>query len=201
MHRRSIFLFALPALLACLLLATSAHAGKPNLKFKKCKKADEAQIEKAWQWVIDHVDDIAAKMGKDGLSKMSAKQKARYKKKLEKKTNVRCIDDKKSCKNSKVDGYAIPILHQKKIHLCTKELNARRDPMREYVIVIAHELAHLVKIQAHRTNCEKYYRNPRFAQSIDLATDSIYSKGSVKSRQDYFVGAVCDPKNPKKRKK
>lgn len=181
------------ALLACLLglaFTSTALAGdKPNLKFKGCSKTDETKITDAWQWVIDNVDKIQSKMGKNGLKSMSDKVKKRYKKKLLKKTKVRCMNEKKACK--KVWGWALPIAHQKRISLCTQYF--AKDTLRDYSVTIAHEVAHLARINGHRTKCEKMYTKPRFSQSIDLAVHALYGPRSVKELQDYYL-TTCKKK-------
>lgn len=156
----------IPALvLAALLTAAPALAARPDLKFKDCSQAEQAKITRAFQWLIDNLDKVDAKMGRNGLMDWPAGSRQKFAKKLTKRTQVRCINDKKVCQKAKIYGRSVPVLHQKRVDLCTRLFKDDVD----YTTTIAHELSHLVRMNAHRKKCEDMYLKPRFSQSVDLA--------------------------------
>ncbi len=68
------------------------------------------------------------------------------------------------------------MLHQKRVSLCTNALTTEADR----AAVIIHELAHLVRLNVHRTKCKKRCEKPRFSESVEQAafwahTGSAYS--------------------------
>lgn len=157
----------------------AAHA-KPKLVFKRCNAKEKKKIKKAVRWLRNNFGKISRQMGKNGLMDWPGKSKKKLKKKLtRKKIKFRCIGDKKRCQPKKkkngyygqLKGRAVPILHQRRVALCTNALQGRG----EYAAVIMHELAHLVRINAHRSKCKKRCRKPRFSESVEQATFAAYT--------------------------
>jgi len=182
-------------LLTITMLATSAHG--TTYKWKDCNSSQKNQIKAAVKWLKNNISKIDAKMGKNGLKKWPGKSRSKWKAKLDKKLKIRCRKaDSRMCKPKEVGdglfrttrGKVIPILHQRRIDLCMENIknsgvNATEDAA-ALASVIAHEIAHLVRLNAHRTKCKKKYEKPRFSQSVGLAVYHGYMKTTYKS-SDY----------------
>ncbi len=157
--------------LAALSLPFAAHGR--DLDFKDCNKAEKKEIRGALKWLVDHFDDVGKKMGKQGLMEWPGGSKAKLKKKIaEKDLKFACISEKKKCDpktkgatTTQLRGRTVPVFHQKRVALCTNALSGEAD----YAAVIIHELAHLVRVNAHKKNCEKRCREPRFSESVEQA--------------------------------
>ena len=128
------------------------------------------------------MDKIDRKMGRNGLMSWPGKSRNKFVNKLDKKLKIRCRDaDSKMCTPKEVGdnvfrtrrGRVIPILHQRRIDLCLKNIadsGKDEDEDAAYLAsIIAHEIAHLVRLNAHRTKCVNKYSKPRFSQSVGLA--------------------------------
>lgn len=172
-------------LVAALLVPATAHARK--LDFKNCNATEKKEIKSAVSWLVDNFDAVSSKMGKNGLLKWPGKSKKKLRKKLtEKNLKFKCISEKKQCDpkvkgttTTQLRGKAVPVLHQKRVSLCTHAITTKGDR----VAVIIHELAHLVRINAHRTKCTKRCEQPRFSESVEQAafwayTGTAYSKSA-----------------------
>jgi hypothetical protein len=123
-------------------------------------------------------------MGKNKLMDWPGQSRTKFKKKVKKDLKFFCINEKKKCKVEEGDtslllGQVVPVFAQKRINLCTKNLQTAADNrgvsvMSKYVGVISHEIAHLIRLNAHRTNCKKKYTMPRFSQSVGFAAEYAY---------------------------
>ncbi len=171
--------------LAALFVPTTTHARK--LDFKGCSAKEKKDIKAAVKWLVNHYGDISKKMGRNGLKKWPGKSKSKLKKKLaEKNLKFKCISEKKKCQpkvkgatTTQLRGRTVPVFHQKRVALCTNVLSDQAD----MAAVIIHELAHLVRINAHRTKCKKRCTKPRFSESVEQAalwahTGTAYSASS-----------------------
>jgi len=173
------------SLILVLLFAGSANA--TEYVWKDCNSSDKSKIKTSVNWLKSNMSKIDAKMGKNGLKDWPGKSRKKFVKKLDKKLKIRCRrSDSKMCTPKQVStnvtrttrGRVIPILHQRRIDLCLDNIENSGDNAQEdqayLTSVIAHEIAHLVRLNAHRTNCVKKYEKPRFSQSVGLATFHAY---------------------------
>lgn len=177
-------------LVSAVLIAPPAGAGgKPNIvwdtsKKDKCTSSEKTTITNALQWLIDNIGKVDKKMGKNGLKDWPGRSKKKFTKKLEKKLKFACVSERRRCQKSKdgsiLRGRVVPILHQRRVTLCTNHLSGDA----EYVSVIAHEIAHLVRLNKHRRKCKKKYEKPRFSQSVGLAAFHAY-EGTAYESADY----------------
>ncbi len=158
------------ALVASLLLAAPAAA--QNLQLISCDNTDKKTIKAAVSWILGNMSRIDAKMGKRGLMDWPGKSRTKFVKKLkEKKLKIRCDTEKKKCQKQSKQRYALyaedtPVLHQKRVTLCT---NYYKGDVEQTAATIAHEVAHLIRLNAHRTKCKNKCQKPRFSQSVGEA--------------------------------
>ena len=168
-----------------LLFAGSAYA--TEYIWKECSSSDRRQIKASIRWLKSNMNKLDAKMGKNGLKDWPGWSRKKFIKKLDKKLKIRCRrSDSKMCTPKQVSenltqttrGRVIPILHQRRIDLCLDNIEnsgkSTQEDQAHLTSVIAHEIAHLVRLNAHRTNCVKKYKKPRFSQSVGLATFHAY---------------------------
>ncbi len=170
-------------LMLCLAVPASALAGK--VTFKGCSSTDKTKINSALSWLKSNMSKIDARMGKNRLMDWPGKSRSKFVKKLSKNLKFVCKNDKRKCKKSDdgtvLYGQVVPIFAQKTIQLCTNNFVGKQV---HYVSTIAHEIAHLVRLNAHRTNCKKKYKNPRFSKSVGLAVKHAYENTSY-NYKDY----------------
>ena len=173
---------ALGVLAVGLMAATPALAG--DIKFKNCSSSDQTNIKSALKWLKNNMAKIDSRMGKNRLMKWPGKSRSKFVKKLSKNLKFVCKNDKKKCKPNRdgtvLMGKVVPVFAQKTIQLCTNNYGGQVN----YVSTIAHEIAHLVRLNAHRTNCEKMYKNPRFSKSVGLAAKHGFN-GNQYNYRDY----------------
>lgn len=167
-------------LLPLLSLALSGTAFAGDITFKDCSASDKANIKSAISWLKSNVSKIDAKMGKNGLMDWPGKSRKKWLAKLDKDLRFVCKNSKKKCtrvskSNTVLYGQVVPVFQQKTVQLCTNHFT---QGMSDYVGTIAHEIGHLVRLNAHRTNCKKACEKPRFSQSIGLAAEYAYGGGN-----------------------
>ncbi len=170
----------LGAVLAAATVSTPAFAAK--IKYKNCSKTDERNIKDALSWLKNNMSKVDRKMGKNGLKDWPGGSRKKFVKKLDKNLKFVCKNDKRKCKKNKdgsvLMGKVVPVFKQKTIQLCT---NNFFDGQVNYVATIAHEIAHLIRLNAHRTSCKKKYEKPRFSQSVGLAAYHAYKSSTYKA--------------------
>lgn len=171
----------------CGSIAVPAMATAKGTKFvfKNCSLSEKSSIKNAVGWLKNNHNKIDSKMGKNKLMKWPGKSHKKFKKKLKKTLKFSCISEKKRCNKAKkngatLGGRTVPVLHQKRIALCTNNLSSNAW----YTAVIAHEIAHLIRINSHRKKCKDKYTKPRFSQSVGLAVYHAYTNTTYKS-SDY----------------
>lgn len=151
--------------------------------WKDCSKSEKTKIETAVNWLKNNMSKIDAKMGKNGIKSWPGKSRDKFIAKLDKKLKFRCRQaTSKMCTPKEVSpnilrttrGKVIPILHQRRIDLCLANIadsgNSEEEDEAYLVAVIAHEIGHLIRLNAQHKNCVQKYENPRFSQSLGLAT-------------------------------
>lgn len=165
-----------------------------TITYSGCKSSEKTKIKTAINWLKNNMSKLDSRMGKNKLMAWPGSSRTKFKKKLNKNLKFLCINDKKKCKveagdTSMLLGQVVPVFAQKKVHLCTKNMQTAADNwgisvQAKYVGVIAHELAHLIRLNAHRTNCVKKYSQPRFSQSVGFAAEYGYI-GDTYNSTDY----------------
>ncbi|MFN3200343.1 MAG: hypothetical protein ACE366_18235 [Bradymonadia bacterium] len=165
-----------------LLISTSASAG--TITFKGCSASDQSNIKQAVQWLKDNISKIDAKMGKGALMSWPGNSRKKWLAKLDKDLKFVCKNAKKKCQRvsksgTVLYGQVVPVFQQKTVQLCTNHFTRG---MSDYVGTIAHEIGHLVRLNAHRTNCKKLCEKPRFSQSVGIAAEIAYTGGSYSAK-------------------
>jgi hypothetical protein len=97
-------------------------------------------------------------MGKNGLMDWPGGSRSKFAKKLRSRLKIRCIDSKSKCDptgKKTLRGRVVPILAQRRIALCTNNIASTSSKTGEseialYIGVLAHEVAHLVRVNSHR---------------------------------------------------
>ena len=177
------FFRLLPLLLVGLGLMTFSEAGAGELTFKDCSATDKKNIKSAISWIKGNMGQIDRKMGKNGLMDWPGKSRKRFVAKLDKKLIFKCKNEKKKCKprddGTVLMGKVVPVFKQRTIQLCTNNFFAGKA---NYAGTIAHEVAHLIRLNAHRLKKCRKYTNPRFSQSVGMATFHAYEKKTYKAK-------------------
>lgn len=186
--------FALTLILTC---AIPPSASATKYIWRDCSPSDQTKIRAAVTWLKRNVGKIDDKMGRGGLMKWPGKSRKKFIKKLDKTLKIRCRSAKsKMCTPKEVDenthrttrGRVIPIVHQRRIDLCLNHIAdsgvTDEEDAAHLTSVIAHEIAHLIRLNAHRKSCIKKYEKPKFSQSVGLATFHAYMKTRYRS-SDY----------------
>lgn len=161
-----------------LALPGSALAG--TVTYKDCSATAKSEIPKALAWLTGNISKVDAKMGKNGLMDWPGDSRSKWKAKLGKDLHFVCKDEKNKCQRVSGDGMVlygqvVPVFAQKTIQLCTNHFSRGLE---DYVSTIAHEVGHLVRLNAHRTSCTKKCEKPRFSQSVGLAARHAYKNTS-----------------------
>jgi hypothetical protein len=169
----------------------------PNVDVYDCNDGETDKIHESVRWLQDNLSALDAKMGRDGLMDWPGDSRANFEEKLSKPLKFYCINHKNKCTRQRdtMLGKVYPGVAQKRVNLCTQNMRDVADLLaidRQalYVQVVAHEIAHLVRLNAHRSNCLEAFTNPRFSQAVGLAADSAY-RGidySAAAWQDVWCG-------------
>ena len=171
------------ALMTTLFLGGSAHA--IDLEYKNCSSADKIAIRDAVVWLKNNMSKLDAKMGKNKLMNWPGKSRNKFDKKLDKKLKFVCKNDSKKCQPNEdgtvLFGQVVPVFKQRTIQLCTQNFSGHQH---HFVGTIAHEIAHLIRLNAHRLKCKDKYTKPRFSQSVGLAAKHAY-KNTAYNSSDY----------------
>ena len=158
----------------------SVNAGE--LKFKDCSATDKKNIKSAISWIKGNMKLIDRKMGKNGLMDWPGKSRKKFVAKIDKKLKFICKNKKNKCApqsdGTVLFGKVVPVFKQRTIQLCTNNFYAGKA---NYVGTIAHEVAHLIRLNAHRLKKCKKYTNPRFSQSVGMAALHAYKNKTYKA--------------------
>ena len=171
------------AIMTALLLSGSAYA--IDLEYKDCTSADKTAIRSAVVWLKNNISKVDAKMGKNKLMDWPGKSRGKFLKKLDKKLKFVCKHDKNKCLPNEdgtvLFGKVVPVFKQRTIQLCTQNFSGQQH---HFVGTIAHEIAHLIRLNAHRLKCKDKYTKPRFSQSVGLAAKHAY-RSTAYNASDY----------------
>ena len=179
------------ALIVCT-IATQAMAR--GLDMRGCKKEERKEVHKAVRWLMDNLEGLDARLGTSTLMGWPENIRSKFRTRLAKN------DFKVSCwRAPKCDKYAqdsllngavgYPIFHRRRITLCPDRL----PDTGAYATVIAHELGHLVYINADRKTCAERCSSPRFSHSLAIATQKTWT-GEAFNGLSCLADCVTDEK-------
>lgn len=165
-------LAALGGLAALTLHAPPAQA--QNLSFTDCSVTARRNATLAVAWLQNSLHRIDAQMGENNLMDWPGNSRRKFRDKLRKRLRIRCISSRRRCRprnGGVLQGRVVPILHQRRIALCVNNFDksSRGDELADFIMVVAHEVGHLVRFNSHRRKCSDRYYRPRFSQSVGLA--------------------------------
>ncbi|MBT3236639.1 MAG: hypothetical protein HN353_11850 [Bdellovibrionales bacterium] len=171
------------------LLTLSANAG--TIKTVGCNSGETQKIKSAVRWLKNNISKIDQKMGRNDLMNWPGNSRNKFIKKLDKTLKFHCISQKNRCYNDPnkpgyLLGRVVPVFNQKRVNLCTNNIRTyasdwSRSRLAMYIHVIAHEIAHLVRLNAHRNQCVDKYENPRFSQSVGFAAEYAFASDNYNS--------------------
>ena len=160
-----------------------AFAFASGAETRQCDRQQKKRIRAALTTLKTTLADLDQRLGRNGLSPWLGKSRDRFAKRLTGRTlKMRCHLDCEAPKFQvvKLGDWALPIAHGSGLELC---LSDEMTP-EKLVVAVAHGLAHLSRINAHRLTCEERCLKPRFSHSIMLA---IYHA----QRGSFFDSAQC----------
>jgi hypothetical protein len=165
-----------------------------NVETHDCKDLEAEKIVVGVRWLQDNLAAIDAQMGRNGLMAWPGNSRANFEQKLSKQLKFYCINDKNKCEDGSLRGIVHPVVAQKRINLCTQNMRDDADArgisrQSYYIHLIAHEIGHLVRINAHRSDCRERFSNPRFSQALGLAAEAAHR--GVSYDADQFLSWYC----------
>ena len=168
-------------LLMTVCVAAGAPAFAGTIEFKDCSAKDESNIRSALAWLKSNMPKVDERMGKNKLMAWKGSSRSKFVARLDKKLRFVCKNDEGKCKLNKdgmvLLGNVVPTFMQRTVKICTNNFFSGQA---NYVGTLAHEIAHLVRLNPRQTNCRKKYEKPRFSLSVGLAAyhafnDTTYS--------------------------
>ena len=172
-------------LLALIILFSSTAVFARSLDMRGCTKEERQEVHTAVRWLMDNLEAIDTRMGTSTLVAWPQNVRAKFRKRLAKnKFKISCWRAPKCDKYAEkgmvnsVSGY--PIFHRRRITLCPDRL----PDTGAYATVIAHELGHLVYINADRKTCAERCSTPRLSHSLARATQGTWTDSE-------FNGLTC----------
>jgi hypothetical protein len=135
----------------------SGPSSLANITVENCSSVASQRISFAVSWLQNNMAAIDETMRQSGvLMSWPGNSRENFEDKLHKSLKFECINQKNKCAG--LWGRVVPILHQKRVALCTDTIDAsagyvpsRMDEL--YIHVIGHEIAHLVRLNDHAGNC------------------------------------------------
>jgi hypothetical protein len=160
--------------LAALALALPTVAQAQNLSFTDCSATARRNATLAVVWLQNSLHRLDAEMGENNLMDWPGNSRSKFRRKLRKRLRIRCISSRRRCEargGFALQGRVVPVLHQRRIALCVNNFDksSRGAELADFIMVIAHEVGHLVRFNSHRRKCSDRYYRPRFSQSVGLA--------------------------------
>lgn len=153
-----------------------------NITVEDCSNSDAQRIGFAVDWLKDNMALIDAKMRQSPhLMFWPDNSRENFREKLDKDLKFVCINEKNKCDpdpSGSLYGRTYPVAAQKRINLCTVNINAATgDPtLRDafYISTISHEIGHLVRLNGHTKDCVKNYTDPSFSGALGLAAEYAF---------------------------
>jgi hypothetical protein len=153
----------------------------PNVSIYDCNDGETEKIDQSVRWLQQNMAALDAQMGRNGLMDWPGNSRENFEEKLSKDLKFYCINHKNKCTRERDSmlGKVYPGVAQKRINLCTQNMRDVAEllgiPRQSfYVQVVAHEIGHLVRLNAHRSNCLESFTNARFSQAVGLAADAAH---------------------------
>ena len=163
---------------------SSGHGGYamlPNVRIYDCNDGEIEKIDQSVRWLQQNMAALDAQMGRIGLINWPGNSRENFEEKLSKDLKFYCINHKSKCTRERGSMLekVYPGVAQKRVNLCPQNLRDVADLLavsREsiYATVVAHEIAHLVRLNAHRSGCQNTIANPCFSTAVGLTTDAAY---------------------------
>ena len=178
---------------------STASSGLANVETYDCTASETADIELAVAWLSENLSSIDAQMGRNSLMDWPGNSRENFEDKLSKRLKFYCINDKDKCGDGGLKGIVHPVVAQKRINLCAQNIRddaSARGISRQahYVHTIAHEIGHLVRINAHRSSCREEFNDPRFSTAIGVAAEAAHR--GVTYDADEFIASYCPDVSP-----
>jgi hypothetical protein len=173
---------------------SAGSSGPANVETYDCTAAETADIELAVEWLSENLSAIDGQMGRNGLMNWPGNSRENFQDKLSKPLKFYCINGKNKCGDGGLKGIVHPVVAQKRINLCAQNIRddaTSRGISRQsrYVHTIAHEIGHLVRINAHRSSCREEFTDPRFSTAIGVAAEVAHR--GVTYDADDFIASYC----------
>jgi len=158
---------------------TPSYVLPSNVTTEGCSSTDSKRIGQAVEWLQDNLTSIGAKMLESSpyLMYWPGNSRENFREKLDKDLKFVCINEKDKC--NRLWGITYPIVAQQRINLCTTNLNqagggdaVKTDSL--YVHVVAHEIGHLVRLNAHSSSCVKRYTEGTFSDALGFAAEYAF---------------------------
>jgi hypothetical protein len=149
-----------------------------NVRADDCSVADDGRIRFAVAWLQDNVPLITAKMMESThLMSWPGNSRENFEQKLNRDLKFVCISQKDKCED--LWGIVYPVVAQGRINLCSAQIRqaAGSDPVKLdalFIHVVAHEIGHLVRLNAHKNDCEERYTDPGFSYAVGLAAEYAF---------------------------
>jgi hypothetical protein len=164
-----------------------------NVETYDCTGNETEKIHVAVGWLQDNLSALDEQMGRNGLMDWPGNSRENFEDKLDKQLKFYCINDKNKCEDGTLGAIVYPVVAQQRINLCTENMADHVRPVSTeqsyYVHVIAHEIGHLVRLNAHRPDCRDRYTDPRFSMAVGLAAEVAHL--GVDYDADDFLGLFC----------
>jgi len=154
-----------------------------NITTPDCSDSDRDKIAAAVTWLEHNVALIDAKMEEsDHLMFWPRNSRENFREKFDQTLKIVCINQKNKCDPDPLGrrlGISYPGVAQSRINLCTDNIRAvaTDDGVPNEAIfarTIAHEVGHLIRINAHRSDCVRTFEEPRFSRSLGFAAQYAY---------------------------
>lgn len=158
--------------------APSASALPSNVTTEDCTGADTQRIGDAIIWLKNNLPLIDAKMAQSShLMSWPGNSRENFQEKLDKPLKFVCINQKNKCDD--LYGIVYPVFAQKRVNLCTTNINDDANGSAHassalYIQTISHEIGHLIRLNAHGSDCWKRYEEPGFSHAVGFAAEYAF---------------------------
>lgn len=176
--------------------APTGYVTLPNVSAYDCNDLEVEKIDRSVRWLQDNMALVDAQMGQNGLMDWPGNSRENFVEKLDSELKFYCINHKRKCRKQMMLGIAYPAVAPKRVNLCTANIreyaeNVGVGRQSLYVEVVAHEVAHLVRINGHRNVCADQYFRPRFSQALGLAAEAAHR--GITYDPDQWYNSRCSP--------
>ena len=149
----------------------------PNVATVDCSVADSRRIGDAVTWLKSNIPAITTVMNQSSyLMSWPGNTEENFEEKLDKPLEFHCISQKNKCDD--LLGITYPVFAQKRINLCSAQINdsggdsAGTNAL--YVGVIAHEIGHLIRLNEHKSGCVARFTDGTFSDALGFAAEYAF---------------------------